>query len=99
MSTWLAGVSSAAMLWVLTAGLLLIYVELNRPGRVIPGALGLLLVLLGCARLWVAHPHPVALLLVATAVVLLAIDLVRGTHMAVSSTAALTLVLGFHPNW
>lgn len=83
------------MLLALTVGLLLIYIELNRPGRVIPGALGLLLVLMGCARLWMAHPRPVALLLVATAAVLLAIDLVRGTHVAISVAAALALVLGF----
>jgi membrane-bound ClpP family serine protease len=94
-STWLAGISPVAALCVLTTGLLLIYIELNRPGRVIPGALGLLLVLLGCARLWAAHPHPVALLLVAIAVVLLVIDLVRGTHPAISVAATLALVLGF----
>jgi len=93
---WLAGASpAAAALGIFTVGLLLIYIELNRPGRVIPGALGLLLALLACARLWAAHPQPVALLLVATAGFLLAIDLVRGSHVAVSAAATLALVVGF----
>jgi len=92
---WLVGVYPAAALGVLTAGLLLIYIELNRPGRVIPGTLGLLLTLLACARLWAAHPQPVALLLVATAVVLLLIDLARGSHAVVSVAATLALAVGF----
>ena len=95
MSTWLVAVSPAAAVTVLTAGLLLIYMELNRPGRVIPGALGLLLALLACAKIWSAHPRPVAVLLVGTGVALLAIDLVRGTHIAVAVAATLALLLGF----
>jgi len=76
-------------------GLLLIYVELNRPGRVIPGAVGLLLALLACARLGAAHPRPAALVLLATAAALLVVELVRATHWAVALAAALGLVLGF----
>jgi membrane-bound serine protease (ClpP class) len=93
MSMLLAEVSPAAALVVFTVGLLLVYVELNRPGRVIPGAVGLLMTLLACARLGAAHP--VALVLVATACALLAVELVRGTYGLVDVAAALALVLGF----
>lgn len=80
---------------VFTVGLLLIYVEMNRPGRVIPGAVGLLLALLACARVLAAHPRPAALVLVATAAALLMVDLVRTTHGFVAVAATLALVLGF----
>jgi membrane-bound serine protease (ClpP class) len=101
----LAELSPGVALGVFTVGLLLIYVELNRPGRVIPGALGLLLALLACARIGAEHPRPVALLLLATAAALLVLELVRDTHVAVSVAAALALVLGFRemvtpsPGW
>ena len=95
----LAEASPTAALGMFTAGMLLIYIELNRPGRVIPGAAGLLMTLLACARLWAAHPRPVALLLVVTAAALLAVELVRRPDAAVAATiagaAALALVLGF----
>jgi membrane-bound ClpP family serine protease len=82
-----------AALALFAVGLLLISVELNRPGRVIPGAVGLLLALLACARLGAAHPRPAALVLLATAAALLVVELVRATHWAVALAAA--LVLGF----
>jgi membrane-bound ClpP family serine protease len=91
----LAELSPATALGVFTVGILLIYMELNRPGRVIPGALGLLFVLLACARIGAANPRPVALVLVLTAAALLAAELVRATHMAVAVAATLALVLGF----
>jgi len=96
-----AEVSPGAALGAFTLGLLLIYVELNRPGRVIPGAVGLLLTLLACARLGAAHPRPLALLLVATAGALLAMELLHDTYRVVEAAAAiplaaaLALVLGF----
>jgi membrane-bound serine protease (ClpP class) len=96
MSMLLAEVSPAAALVVFTVGLLLVYVELNRPGRVIPGALGLLLTLLACARLGKAHPLAGALLMVATAGALLALDLMDATGGAVALAATVMLVLGFH---
>jgi len=89
--------SPAEALGVFALGLLLIYFELNRPGRVIPGAVGLLLTLLSCARLGAAHPKPVALLLLGIACALLAMELVRGTYRAaaIPLAATLALVLGF----
>ena len=89
--------SPAEALGVFTLGLLLIYFELNRPGKVIPGAVGLLLTLLSSARLGAAHPKPVALLLLGIACALLAMELVRGTYRAaaIPLAATLALVLGF----
>jgi membrane-bound serine protease (ClpP class) len=80
---------------VFTLGLLLIYVEMNRPGRVIPGVMGLLFALLACARVLAANPRPAALVLVGTAAALLAVDLVRTTRVFVAVAATLALVLGF----
>jgi len=90
-----ARLSVDAALIVFTVGVLLIYVELNRPGKVIPGAVGLLLTLLACARLAVAPPRLVGLVLLATAAALLAVELVRSTHWVVAVAATLGLVLGF----
>jgi len=89
-------VSPAAALGMFTVGLLLIYFELNRPGRVIPGAVGLLLTLLACARLGAAHPGFVGMVLVITAVAMLAMELVRGINRVVAIAATLAMVLGFH---
>lgn len=46
---------------VIAAGLLLIYVEMCRPGWILPGALGAALAMLGTAKLWdTAIPQPAA---------------------------------------
>ena len=95
MSTLLVGISPTGALGIFAAGLLLVYVELNRPGRVIPGAVGLLLVLLACARLGAAQPRFVGIVLVVTSAALLAVGLVRDTYAVVAVAAALALVLGF----
>ncbi len=58
---------------LLLAGVLLVYAEFNMPGAVVPGAVGLLFVLLalfGLSRMRISHAA-VALLLVGTAVMLL----------------------------
>ncbi len=95
LARWLAELSPEAALGPLAAGILLIYAELNRPGRVFPGAIGLLLVLLACARVYEAHPRPVSLVLLATAVALLAVELLRASHVWVAAAATVALVLGF----
>ncbi len=58
---------------LLTIGLLLLFVECLRPGRVIPGSVGLLLLLLGIHRLTSLPLRPSALLLTGAAVLLLAL--------------------------
>ena len=79
---------------VLTAGLLLIYVELNRPGWIWSGALGLLATLFAVASLGRMDVNPGAVALVGTAVALLALDLVRRTGAMVGLAATLALTLG-----
>jgi membrane-bound ClpP family serine protease len=82
-------------LLVLTLGVLLIYVELNRPGWVVPGAVGLTATLFGVAALARLGVNPGAVALVGTAVVLLGLGLRRRTPVVVDVGATLALVLGF----
>ena len=58
MPTLLATLSPDAAVVILTAGAALIALELNRPGSVLPGAVGLLLSLLAAASLLRHHPSP-----------------------------------------
>ena len=81
-------------IFMLTLGLLLIYVELNRPGWIITGALGLLAVLFAAASLGRLELNAGALLMVCTAVALLGLDLLRRTPPMVAVAATLALVLG-----
>jgi membrane-bound serine protease (ClpP class) len=79
---------------LLTLGLLLIYVELNRPGWIFPGACGLLLALLSIGSLLRLDLSLVAIALLATATALLLLDLLRPTPVLVAVAATLALVLG-----
>ena len=82
-------------LLVITLGVLLIYVELNRPGWIVSGAVGLLAVLFAVASLVRLGLNLAAVVLVGTAVVLLGVELRRRTPVVVSLAATLALVLGF----
>jgi membrane-bound serine protease (ClpP class) len=82
-------------LLLLTAGLLLIYVELNRPGWIVAGAVGLLGTLFAVASLVRLELNAGAEALVCTAVALLLLDLWRSTQTTVAVAATLALVLGF----
>jgi membrane-bound serine protease (ClpP class) len=98
MAAWLARLahfSPDVALLVLTLGVLLIYVELNRPGWVVPGAVGLTATLFGVASLARVGVNPGAVALVGTAVVLLGLGLRRRTPLVVPVAATLGLVLGF----
>jgi len=79
---------------LLTLGVLLIYLELNRPGWIVPGALGLLATLLGLAALVRGGIHPAAAVLCVTAVALFAVALRRTVPWAVAVAATLALTLG-----
>jgi membrane-bound serine protease (ClpP class) len=82
-------------LLMLTFGVLLIYVELNRPGLIVPGALGLLAVLLAIAP-FLRHPPPMlALLLLAAAVLTFARALRRHTDTWLLIAATICLTDGF----
>lgn len=88
-------VSGDAALVLVTLGVLLIYVELNRPGWIVSGSAGLLCVLLGVAALARWELNPAAVGLVAIAIALLLLDLARRLQVTVSLAATLALVLGF----
>jgi len=93
--TRLAHLGPDVALLVLTLGVLLIYVELNRPGWVVPGVVGLTAVLFGVASLARVGVNPGAVAVVGTAVVLLGVGLRRRTPVVVDVAATLALVLGF----
>jgi membrane-bound ClpP family serine protease len=91
----LAHLGPDVALLVLTLGVLLIYVELNRPGWVVAGAVGLTATLFAVASLARLGVNPGAVALVSTAVALLGLGLRRRTPVVVSVAATLGLVLGF----
>lgn len=80
---------------VFTVGLLLIYVELNRPGWIVPGAVGLIGALFAIASMVRMELNAGAVALVSTAIALLVLDLLRRTQWIVAVAATLALVLGF----
>jgi membrane-bound serine protease (ClpP class) len=84
-----------ANLILFTLGLLLIYIELNRPGAILPGALGLTVALLSVASLSRFGLQGSGLVLVGTASALLLLDLFRRTPVVVAIAATLALCLGF----
>ena len=84
-----------AAIVLLTLGLLLIYVELNRPGWIVPGACGLLLALLATASLLRLNLSLAAVTLLATAAALLLLDLLRPAPALVALAATVALILGF----
>jgi membrane-bound serine protease (ClpP class) len=93
------GLSPTVAVLLLTAGTLLIYLELNRPGSILPGALGLLSCLLSIDLLAtdaLAHPptRPIPLVLLLSAIALLSLDLMRPTPIPVAVAATLALTLG-----
>lgn len=86
--------SPDAAILLATVGILLIYVELNRPGLIFPGAVGLLLALLAIAALLPQHFNPIALVLITCAIILLGVDLLRPTPRFVPLLTAALLSLG-----
>ncbi len=79
---------------LLTAGVLLVCVELNRPGWIVPGAAGLLAVLLAVAALIHRGVQPAAALLCGSAAALLAVSLRKTAPVAGYAAATLALTLG-----
>jgi membrane-bound serine protease (ClpP class) len=80
----------------LTLGILLIYWELNRPGTILPGTIGLLTVLFSVAALIRIGLQPAGLLLIVTAALLLALGLRYTLPAVVPISATLALILGFY---
>lgn len=86
--------SPDAALFTLLAGILLLYLEANRPGRVLPGCLGLLLVLCSLHALAARPFQPWAAGAVFAAFVLTLASLLRPTETAWALGGACLLALG-----
>jgi membrane-bound serine protease (ClpP class) len=88
----LSTLSPDAAVLILTAGLVLIALELNRPGSILPGALGLLLTLLAAADLTQHHPRPEAAMEAIFCVALLLLQLRRKLSSVVVICATIALI-------
>ena len=91
---YLTHLSPNAAILFLTLGLLLIYFELNRPGSIFLGALGLLITLLSIAALAKNRINPNAIVLLLLAISLLTHALRRPTSVLISAAATLALIFG-----
>ena len=89
----IAALSPNQAVVIATLGLCLIFLELNRPGRILPGALGLTLVLLATATLLHYPLHPAALVWLGLASATLAAQLWRQVPLWVAG--ATTVVIAF----
>jgi membrane-bound serine protease (ClpP class) len=89
---WLVNPNIALLL--LVAGALLIYLEFNTPGTIVPGALGTLMVLLGIFGLDLLPIRYTAVLLLIGAIVLMALEAKFGGHGALAIAGALCLMFG-----
>jgi membrane-bound serine protease (ClpP class) len=92
--TLISGLSPDAAVLLLTLGIAMIYYELNRPGSILPGAIGLLTVLLSLAAVGQHGINSIAAMLILSSIALLALSLVRPTSMLLSLAATLALIAG-----
>jgi len=89
---WLVNPNIALLL--LVGGALLIYLEFNTPGTIVPGALGTLMVLLAIFALDLLPIRYTAVLLLLAAVVLLVLEAKFGGHGALAIAGIVCLTLG-----
>lgn len=89
---WLVNPNIALLL--LVGGALLIYLEFNAPGTIVPGALGTLLVLLGIFGLNLLPIRYTAVALLVAAVVLLVLEAKFGGHGALAIAGSACLLFG-----
>lgn len=89
---WLVNPNIALLL--LVGGALLIYVEFNTPGTIVPGALGTLMVLLGVFALDLLPIRFTAVLLLLAAFVLMLLEAKFGGHGVLAVTAIACLAFG-----
>jgi membrane-bound ClpP family serine protease len=78
---------------LLTLGLALIALELNRPGWILPGSAGLLLALLSLASLFRLHPSPRIVIGLIASMALLLLQLRRPVHLFLILGATILLIL------
>jgi membrane-bound serine protease (ClpP class) len=90
--TWLVDPNIALLLLVL--GALLIYLEFNAPGTIVPGALGTLMVLLGIFGLNLLPIRYTAVMLLVAALVLMMLEAKFGGHGALAITGIVCLAFG-----
>jgi membrane-bound serine protease (ClpP class) len=79
---------------VLVIGALLIYVEFNTPGTIIPGTLGTILVLLAIFALNLLPVRYTSVMLLVAAFVLLVLEAKFATHGVLAAAGILSLVIG-----
>lgn len=79
---------------ILLAGALLIYLEFNTPGTIIPGALGTLLVLLALFSLNLLPVRYTSLALIAGALILMVLEAKFPSHGVLAITGTVALILG-----
>ena len=89
---WLVNPNIALLL--LVGGALLIYLEFNTPGTIVPGALGTLMVLLGIFGLDLLPIRYTAVLLLIAAVVLMVLEAKFGGHGALAIAGIVCLMFG-----
>jgi membrane-bound ClpP family serine protease len=92
MLPWLTGLSPNLAVLLLTLGLAFLAVELNRPGWIVPGALGLVLSLLSTASLLSHHPSADAALGALLCLALLAARAWRSSGRLTWTFAALVTI-------
>ena len=81
---------------LLTVGILLLYLEFNRPGRIVPGTIGLLATLLAAAALSKSHPNAGSILMVSGGLALLGLNLRVKIPPILLAIAVLALTAGFY---
>ena len=89
---WLVNPNIALLL--LVGGALLVYLEFNTPGTIVPGALGTLMVLLGIFALNLLPIRYTAVMLLVAAAVLIVLEAKFGGHGALAITGVVCLTLG-----
>ncbi|HEX4283598.1 MAG TPA: nodulation protein NfeD [Terracidiphilus sp.] len=89
---WLVNPNIALLL--LVGGALLIYLEFNTPGTIVPGALGTLMVLLGIFGLDLLPIRYTAVLLLIAAFALMALEAKFGGHGALAIAGIVCLLFG-----
>ncbi len=89
---WLVDPNIALLL--LVGGALLIYLEFNAPGTIVPGSLGTLMVLLGIFGLNLLPIRYTAVLLLVAAVVLLVLEAKFGGHGVLAVAGIICLTFG-----
>jgi membrane-bound serine protease (ClpP class) len=89
---WLADPNIALIF--LVCGALLIYLEFNSPGTIVPGALGTVLVLLAVFSFDLLPIHGTAIMLVVAGFVLMVLEAKFGGHGALAIAGILSLAFG-----